>query len=459
MPNQSNPSRRNFLKTSLGAGAAVTGLAACSTTGRMRPAPIGSRYMGGVGAAPLDTVRVAFIGVGARGPGHLRNAMQLDGVTVVAICDNYAPAAESAAKMCTDGGRPAPTLYTKGNLDYERMLAEEDLDAVFIATPWKLHAPMGIAAMQSGAHAFIEVPIAGTLDELWDLVDTSETTGRHCMMMENVCYGREELMFLNMVRAGVLGELTYGEGAYIHDLRFQMKEVERGTGSWRTTHHVLRNGNLYPTHGLGPVAQYMNVNRGEDRFERLVSFSSPAFGRALYAKDHFEEGHKLREQKYICGDMNTSLIKTHMGRTIMVQHDTTSPRPYSRLNLISGTRGTMASFPTRVALDPTGEGAHEWLEGEALEPIRAQYDHPLYTRLAKDAEGGGHGGMDFIMMWRIITCLREGQPLDQNVYEGCSWSAVSPLSEWSVAHDGAPAEFPEFTRGRWQDTLPLGVVS
>ena len=415
--------------------------------------------MGGFAAAPLEKVRMAFIGVGARGPGHLRNAMQLEGVEVIAICDNYAPAAEHAAKLCVDAGRPAPNLYTQGDLDYVRMLAEEELDAVVIATPWEVHAPMGIATMQAGAHAFLEVPIAVTTEEMWDLVDTSETTGRHCMMMENVNYGRDELLFLNMVRAGLLGQLTHGEASYIHDLRFQMKEVERGTGSWRTPHHVLRDGNLYPTHGLGPVAQYMNIDRGEDCFERLVSFSSPAFGRALFAENNFEPGHKLRNQEYICGDINTSLIKTHLGRTIMVQHDTTSPRPYSRLNLISGTHGTMAGFPTRIALDPNGQGAHGWVEGEGLNEVRAQYDHPLYTRLAADAEGGGHGGMDFIMMWRIITCLREGLPLDQNVYEGCSWSAVSPLSEWSVAHDGAPAHFPDFTRGRWQETAPLGIVS
>lgn len=414
--------------------------------------------MGDFAAEPLETVRMAFIGVGARGPGHLRNAMQCEGVEVVAICDNHAPAAERAGKMVADSGRSAPKLYSEGDLDYLRMLETEQLDAVVIATPWREHAPMGIATMQAGAHAFIEVPIALTTDEMWDLVDTSETTGRHCMMMENVNYGRDELLFLNMVRAGMLGQLTHGEAAYIHDLRFQMKEVERGTGSWRTTHHAKRNGNLYPTHGLGPVAQYMNIDRGEDRFERLVSFSSPAFGRAQYASDTFPADHKLRNQDYICGDMSTSLIKTVLGRTIMVQHDTTSPRPYTRHNMVSGTRGTMAGFPTRIALDPEGKGAHGWVEGANLDPIRAEHDHPLYTRLAADAEGGGHGGMDFIMMWRMITCLREGQPLDQNLYEGCSWSAVAPLSEWSVANGGTPAEFPDFTRGRWVDTAPLGIV-
>ena len=454
------PSRRTFLKTTLGAGAAATGLAACSSlgTGATRRAPAGATYMGDFAAAPLDTVRLGFIGVGARGPGHLNNAMKCEGVEVVAICDNHAPAAERWAERVADAGRPAPRTYTDGDEDFLRMLREEDLDAVVISTPWRWHAPMGVAVMQAGAHALIEVPIAVTLDEMWDLVDASEVTGRHCMMLENVNYGRDELMFLNMVRAGVLGELTHAEAAYIHDLRAQMKEVERGTGSWRTFHHAGRDGNLYPTHGLGPVAQYMNLERGEDRMARLVSFSSPALGRAQYARDNFDADHGRNRLEYTCGDMSTALVKTHLGRTIVVQHDTTSPRPYSRLNLISGTRGTLAGFPTRVALDPEGQGAHGWIQGEDLGEVRARWDHPMYTRLAAAAEGGGHGGMDFIMMWRVITCLREGQPLDQNLYEGCAWSAVGPLSEWSVANDGAPADFPDFTRGRWQDTAPLGIV-
>ena len=455
-----DPSRRKFLKTTLGAGVAAAGLASCASgPAKARPAPAGARYMGDFAAPPLETVRMAFIGVGARGPWHVRNALGCEGVEVVAIVDPHAPAAEAAAALVTADGRRAPALYTDGPDDYLRMLAEAAPDAVFISTPWQDHAPMGVAAMQAGAHAFVEVPMALTLDELWDLVDASETTGRHCMMLENVCYGRDELMFLNMVRAGLLGELTHAEAAYVHDLRFQMQELERGTGSWRTAHHTRRNGNLYPTHGLGPVAQYLNVDRGEDRFERLVSLSSPARGRAQYARDTFPKGHPRRTTDYVCGDINTSLLQTQRGRTVMVQHDTTSPRPYTRHNLISGTRGTLAGFPTRVALDPNGLGAHTWTEGEALTDVRAAHDHPLYTRLAAEAEGGGHGGMDFIMMWRIVTCLRQGEPLDQNVYEGCTWSAVAPLSEWSVANGGAPAEFPDFTRGRWSTTRPLGIVT
>ncbi|MEM6380907.1 MAG: alpha-N-acetylgalactosaminidase, partial [Bacteroidota bacterium] len=300
--------------------------------------------------------------------------------------------------------------------------------------------------------------------EMWDIVDTSEKTQKHCMMMENVNYGREELIYLNMIRQGAIGELLHGEAAYIHELRFQMEEQERGTGSWRTPHYAKRNGNLYPTHGLGPVAQYMNIGRGEDTFKYMNSFSSPAKGRSLYAKKNYDADHKWNALDFKGGDMNTSIIKTTLGRTIMVQWDETSPRPYSRHNLIQGTSGTLAGFPSRIALEGGVEGAtdnhHRWAQGEQLEAIFEKYEHPLYKRLGALAKKmGGHGGMDFIMRYRIIECLRLGQPLDQNVYEGCLWSAVSPLSELSVAQNGAPQEFPDFTRGKWKTTKALDIVA
>ena len=279
------------------------------------------------------------------------------------------------------------------------------------------------------------------------------------MMMENVCYGREELLFLNMVRHRVIGEITHGEGAYIHDLRWQMKDLDGSEGMWRVDHHVRRNGNLYPTHGLGPIAQMMGCERGLDRMDRLVSFSSPAYGRKIQAEKDLGPDHPRSTQDYICGDMNTSLIKTLRGKTIMVQHDTTSPRPYTRLNTISGTRGTLAGFPTRVALDPEGNGIHKWSQGEDLEEIYQRWEHPLYTAVGEEAKkAGGHGGMDFMLLWRIAYCLRNGLPLDQNVYEGAAWSTVAPLSEASVANGGMPQEFPDFTRGSWMTTKQLQVV-
>ena len=343
------------------------------------------------------------------------------------------------------------------------MLEEVKPNAVFVSTNWKNHAPMAIEAMKKGAHVFVEVPLALTIDEMWEIVNTSEETKKHCMMLENVNYGREELMYLNMCRKGVIGELLHAEAAYIHELRFQMEEVERGTGSWRTFHYANRNGNLYPTHGLGPVAQYMNLGRGEDNFSHLVSFSTPARGRALYAKKNYAADHQWNELDYKGGDMNTSIIKTTLGRTIMVQWDETSPRPYSRHNLVQGTKGILAGFPTRVALEGGVEGItenhHKWAQGEDLAAVYEKYDHPLYHRLGEISKKmGGHGGMDFLMLYRVIECLQQGLPLDQNVYEGCFWSAVSPLSELSVEQDGMPQKFPDFTRGKWKTTENLAII-
>ncbi len=462
MENTPPTSRRTILKSLAGLGVAAAGLTSCRSTsdsGQVRSPKAGARYMGQFAAAPMERIRMGFIGTGARGTGHVAQMLKMEGVDVVAICDNYAPAAASAAKRCEKAGRALPAVYDRGDEDYLRMLDELELDAVIVATPWLWHAPMGVAIMEAGAHAFLEVPLATTVEDLWKLVDTSETTGRHCMMMENVCYGREELLFLNMVRLGIIGEVNHGEGAYIHDLRHQVKEIERGEGTWRLAHHVTRDGNLYPTHGLGPIAQMMGCERGLDRFERVVSFSSPARGRQLEAARDWPADHPRNQQKYICGDMNTSLIRTHHGRTIMVQHDVTSPRPYNRLNLISGTKGILAGFPTRVALDPDGKGAHGWTQGDAMKPIFEQYEHPLYVQVGEEARrAGGHGGMDFIMLWRIAYCLRNGLPMDQNLYEGAAWSAVSPLSEASVASLGEPQRFPDFTRGRWEATPELAVI-
>ncbi|HLE71717.1 MAG TPA: alpha-N-acetylgalactosaminidase, partial [Vicinamibacteria bacterium] len=263
-----------------------------------------------------------------------------------------------------------------------------------------------------------------------------------------------ELMVLNMCRQGLFGELTHGEAAYIHDLRTQMHDLERGTGSWRTPEQTTRNGNLYPTHGLGPVAQYMDINRG-DRFDYLVSMSSRALGRALYAKEHFPPDHPRNQVTYVCGDMNSSLIRTEKGRTILLQWDETTPRPYSRLNLIQGTRGIFAGYPDRIAIEGRGE-THEWQD---LEAYRREFEHPLWKDVGAAAErAGGHGGMDFVMLWRVVHCLREGLPLDQDVYDAASWSAISPLSERSVANRSLPVDVPDFTRGRYRTREPLQVA-
>jgi len=464
-----NPKRRSFLKqgTVLGTGLLLGQTNASDAGEPTPPRPSKARYLGGFAAPKLDTVRLAFIGVGARGAPHVRQLATIEGTEVVAICDLYddlVRASMDKAKQAGNGRHQDIQPYSGDASEWKRMLREQQPDAVIISTPWKDHAPMAIESMRQGAHAFVEVPMALTLDELWAVIDTAETTRKHCMMMENVNYGRDELLFLNMTRQGVLGELLHGEAAYIHELRFQMKQEQRGTGSWRTYQYAKRDGNLYPTHGLGPVAQYMNLARGEDNFHRINSFSSPARGRALYARKHFPADHKWNQLDYRGGDINTSIIKTTLGRTIMIQWDETSPRPYSRHNLIQGTNGVLAGFPTRIALDGGVEGIskdhHSWVRGRKLEAIYEKYEHPLYKRLGTLARKmGGHGGMDFMMLYRMVECLREGAPLDQNIYEGCFWSAVSELSERSVAQHGAPQTFPDFTRGAWRDTAPLDIIA
>ncbi|RPJ69980.1 MAG: gfo/Idh/MocA family oxidoreductase [Acidobacteria bacterium] len=452
--------RRSFLKTLGGATAAIATLPVLGSAQALSR-KAGAKYMGDFAAPKLDTVRIALIGVGARGSGHASQLATIEGTEIVAISDLYEDLAKRSEQRVQAKGHKPKVYFGNANL-WRTMLTEVKPDMVVIATPWYVHGPMVVAAMQAGAHAFIETPIATTLEDMWALVNTSEETGRHCMHMENVCYGREELLYLNMVRQGVIGDVLHGEAAYIHDLRSQMKEVERGTGSWRTYHYIKRNGNLYPCHGLGPVAQYMSLARTEDTFGRITSFSSPAKARALYAKANFPADHKWNGATYRAGDINTSIVKTALGRTIMVQWDEQSPRPYSRHNLIQGTKGTLAGFPNRLALEGVAgvKGSHEWTEGEEWEKFVAQYDHPLIKRVGELAKKmGGHGGMDFLMLYRIVECLRNGLPLDQNVYEGCFWSSVGPLSEKSVAADGAPQEFPDFTRGNWKTTKPLGIVA
>lgn len=459
--------RRNFLKKTT---FSLAGVAAASIIPsyayKVSDRPMTSRYMGGFAAAKLETVRAAFIGVGARGGYHLKFLAELPGTEVVAISDLYEDNVNkwgTIAKEIGKGERHTQIkLYHSDENLWRKMLEDVKPDVVFIATNWVNHAPMAIASMKNGAHAMVEVPMAVTLQEMWDIVDASEQTQKHCMMLENVNYSRDELMFLNMCRQGVIGDIIHGEASYIHELRFQMEEQERGTGSWRTEHYANRNGNLYPTHGLGPVAQYMNLARQDDMFKSMVSYSTQALGRQLYAEKNYPKDHKWNQLEFKGGDLNTSIIKTNLGRTIMVQWDETSPRPYSRHNLVQGTKGILAGFPTRAAVEGGFEGLttdhHSWAQGEQLEALYEKYDHPLYMRLNQAAKGSGHGGMDGLMVYRIVECLQQGLPLDQNVYEGCLWSAVAPLSEKSVANGGTPQDFPDFTRGQWKTTKPLGIV-
>ncbi len=452
--------RRDFLAVAGAATAAgLTGLSSADerqSLGKTRLSKA-SKNVIGFAAPKLDKVRAAFIGVGARGSGHLAQMMLMEGVEIKAICDTHVPSANASAKRVTDAGRPAATVYTGGDYDYRKMLDRDDIDMVIISTPWEWHVPMAVDAMKRGKHAFIEVPAAITVDGCWELVDTAEKTQRHCMMMENVNYGREELMVLNMVQMGLFGEVLHGEAAYIHDLRGQMNEIGHGTGSWRTLHYVKRNGNLYPTHGLGPVGHYMNINRG-DKMDYMASMGCNSRVREIYAKEHYPEGHMRREHKFICGDINTSIVQTALGKTIMIQWDEQLPRPYTRHNLLQGTRGCWAGFPDRLVLegkDPT-KSTDSWVQKAGLDEWYAKYDHPLWKKIGDAAtNAGGHGGMDFVMLWRIVYCLRNGLPMDQDVYDGASWSVIGPLSEWSVANRGQSIDIPDFTRGAWKTRGPV----
>jgi len=289
------------------------------------------------------------------------------------------------------------------------------------------------------------VPAAFTLEDCWKLVDTSEKTRRHCLMMENCCYGYNELMVLNMVRAGLFGDLLYGEGAYLHDLRPLLFE-DRDEGLWRRFQHTRRNGNLYPTHGLGPVANYMGINRG-DRFDYLVSMSTPQRGLDAWRAAHVPTDSPKWKEKYICGDLNTSLIKTANGLVITLQHDTVNPHPYDRINLIAGVKGIFRDYPPRIYFDdPDAE------EYTPIDKFKDEYEHPLWKREGELARKlGGHGGMDFLMLYRLVECMQKGLAPDLDVYDAAAWSAPGPLSEASVAQGSAPVKFPDFTRGRWKE--------
>ncbi len=409
------------------------------------------RNMCGYAAPKLDKIRVGIIGLGMRGKGAVKRMSNIKDVEIVALCDLRPEMVEKAQKILTDAGRPAAKTFS-GSEEAWKDLVALDLDLVYTPTPWHLHAPICIYSMKNGKLVATEVPAGLTLDECWELVETSEKTGRHCMMLENCCYDFFELQTFNMVRQGVFGELTHAEGAYIHNLCGLIANEKNGyQGMWRFNQNNTRNGNLYPTHGLGPVAQCMDINRG-NRFMHLVSMQSQQAAFTEWAKENGRE--KYATLDHYRGDMNTTLIKCARGETIMIQHDVSTPRPYSRIHLLQGTKGMARKWPKEmIAL------GHEWQSDEQMKELQAKYAHPLSKTMGDIARKvGGHGGMDFIMDYRLIYSLKNGLPLDQDVYDAAAWSSVFPLSIKSIAKDSQSVKVPDFTRGNWKVNAPWPVV-
>lgn len=406
--------------------------------------PPKGKTMIGVPFERRDTVRLAFIGTGLRGRSVLGEFVNVPNVKIVALNDIVREKAEKAQSIVEKAGQSAPAIYVGGDYGYKELLKRDDIDFVFIATPWEWHVPQAVDAMKSGKHVGTEVPAGYTLQDIWQLVDTSEATRKHCLMMENCCYGWGELFALNLVRSGLLGTIVHGEGAYNHDLR-QILFENKDEGLWRRRHHTLRDSNLYPTHGLGPVANYMNINRG-DKFEYMVAMSSGAPGLYEYRAEKLTKNDPRMNEKYVCGDYNTNLIKTNKGRTVLVQHNVTSPRPYDRINLIQGTKGIYRDYPARVYIEAT-KADHRWQD---INQYKAKYEHYLWKEMGDTARKlGGHGGMDYIMCYRLVQCIREGLVPDMDVYDAAVWSAPGPLSEISAAKGSIPVKFPDFTRGLW----------
>lgn len=445
-----NSNRRDFLKLSglAGIGLAGTSIFGCSPDSQTHDQVFN---MAGYSAPKLETVRVGVIGLGNRGSGALRRLSRIEGVDIKALCD-LVPAKADAGVESLQVTSHTPDTYTGGENEWKKVCEREDIDLIYICTPWAWHTPMAVYAMENDKHAATEIPAAKTIEECWQLVETSERTRKHCIMLENVCYDFFEMVTLNMARHGFFGEIIHGEGAYIHDLMDNNFGKENYEDMWRLKENASRNGNLYAQHGLGPIAQLMDLNYG-DQMDYMVSISSNDFMMGKKAKELAaeEEFYNQFAEQNFRGNMNTSTIRTKKGKTIMLQHDVTSPRPYSRIHLLSGTKGIAQKYPEqRIAT------SHErWFSDEEVRALEEEYTPEITKRIGEIArEVGGHGGMDTIMDWRLIDCLRNGLPLDMTVYDAALWSSVGPLSEWSVANGFNSIDVPDFTSGAWETNKP-----
>ena len=469
-----NQNRREFLKGTAWMGAAAMA-AGCMGAGGKLTGGSGAP-MQGFAVPPLKKVRVGLVGLGSRGIGASHRLPMIPGTVVTAVCEVRPERVDMALKWYAANHLPPPKVFL-GPEAYKQMCDWDGIDVVYSVTPWDLHAPIAVYAMEHGKHVFNEVPGAETIDECWQLVETSERTRRHCMMLENCCYGEYEMLMLNLIRQGFLGELVHGEAGYIHDqraLHYNTRVMWAPTIKDRTAKvpdaptwcidkfYAEHHGNYYPTHGLGPVAKYMNINRG-DRFEYLVSLESRQASLEHYGRTCFPAGSWQATRRIRKGDMNLSLIRTALGRSILLEHDIMSPRPYDRLNLITGTKGIARGYPQLNLTweDRTGDQhTHGFFSPEKTEEIRQRHMHPLWKAAGEIAKKvGGHGGMDFLMDLRWSYCLQNGLPLDTDVYDLASWSCLVEVTERSVEGGSSRQEIPDFTRGGWKTGTPFGIVT
>lgn len=418
--------------------------------------PAGQKHVLQLRTPKMDVVRVGFIGLGMRGPGAVQRFTHIPGVEIKALGDLHADRVERSQKILEKAGKPRATGYSGSEDAWKKMCERDDIDLIYIATDWKTHVPMTLYAMEKGKHVAVEVPAAMTLEDIWAVINTAERTQRHCMMLENCVYDYFELTTLNMFQKGVFGEPLYAEGAYIHQLEDFWDSYEN---DWRLEFNRHHRGDIYATHGMGPACQVLNIHRG-DKMNYLVSMDSKAVSIPEFLKK--KRGEAPSEFKN--GQLTMTMIKTEKGKTIQIQHDVATPRPYSRLYNVAGTKGYATKYPMSAYALAKGEvdasvaknhenlDAHSFLPNDIKNELMKKYKHPIHIELEETAKKvGGHGGMDFIMDYRLIYCLRNGLPLDMDVYDLAEWSCLAPLSEISLENNSAPVAVPDFTRGHWND--------
>ncbi|MEV6103856.1 Gfo/Idh/MocA family oxidoreductase [Streptomyces sp. NPDC051940] len=465
MPETAGVSRRAVVGGALAAGAAtafgVTATPASAAGSSGTPSrPAGQKTMVGVPFDTYPTVRVGVIGLGNRGNGMTQSWAAVPGAVVTAVCDIRPDRAKRKADQLVAAGKPRPLEFGGARESYQEMLKREDIDLVYIATPWEFHYEQGKAALLAGKHVLVELPIATELDQLWDLVNTSEQTRRHLMLSENCSYGRNELAMLRMAHDGVFGDVTNGHGGYLHDLRALLFSNTYYTDSWRRLWHTRSTASFYPMHGLAPIAAAMDVNRG-DRMVSMTATASAPKGLADYRARFMPKDHPSWNETYINGDLITCMITTADGRLIRAEHSVSSARPYSRINTLGGSRGLFEDYAgtdgtgARVYVEPDHSG-DAWRD---FQEMRDEYDHWLWRKIGDDAaNNGGHGGMDWVLQWRTVQLMRTGQVPDIDIYDSAAWCSPVPLSVMSLNDKGRPVDIPDFTRGSWSG-LRIGLDS